>query len=71
VIYSRVHAQNAAAPARNRQTTGALPVVGAARRSPTVERAQFEHAIAILVGKAPADVTIGPGTADTTPPVIA
>jgi len=42
-----------------------------ARRSPTVERAQFEHAIAILVGKAPADVTIGPGTADTTPPVIA
>ena len=36
-----------------------------------VARAQFEHAIAILVGKAPADVTIGPGTADTTPPVIA
>jgi multidrug efflux system membrane fusion protein len=29
VIYSQVHAQNAAAPARNRQTTGALPVVGA------------------------------------------
>jgi len=29
VIYSRVHAQNAAVPARNRQTTGALPVVGA------------------------------------------
>jgi len=29
VVYSRVHAQNAPTPSRNRQTTGALPVVGA------------------------------------------
>jgi NodT family efflux transporter outer membrane factor (OMF) lipoprotein len=35
-----------------------------------VERAQFEHAIAILVGKAPADVTIARVTTGTTPPVI-
>jgi NodT family efflux transporter outer membrane factor (OMF) lipoprotein len=35
-----------------------------------VARAQFEHAIAILVGKAPADLTIPPATLDVSPPAI-
>jgi len=35
-----------------------------------VERAQFEHAIAILVGKAPADVTIPPAGSQEAPPAI-
>ena len=35
-----------------------------------VARAQFEHAIAILVGKAPADLTIPPATIDVPPPAI-
>jgi NodT family efflux transporter outer membrane factor (OMF) lipoprotein len=35
-----------------------------------VARAQFEHAIAILVGKAPADLTISPAKMDAPPPAI-
>lgn len=35
-----------------------------------VARAQFEHAIAILVGEAPADLTIPPATIDVPPPAI-
>jgi NodT family efflux transporter outer membrane factor (OMF) lipoprotein len=35
-----------------------------------VARAQFEHAIAILMGKAPADLTIAPDPMGGTPPVI-
>jgi NodT family efflux transporter outer membrane factor (OMF) lipoprotein len=35
-----------------------------------VARAQFEHAIAILVGKAPADLTIPSATIDVSPPAI-
>ena len=35
-----------------------------------VARAQFEHAIAILVGKAPADLSIPPATIDMPPPAI-
>jgi NodT family efflux transporter outer membrane factor (OMF) lipoprotein len=35
-----------------------------------IARAQFEHAIAILVGKAPADLTIPPATIDGPPPAI-
>ena len=35
-----------------------------------IARAQFEHAIAILVGKAPADLTIPPATIDVPPPAI-
>ena len=35
-----------------------------------VARAQYEHAIAILVGKAPAEVTIPPQTIKTQPPVV-
>ena len=35
-----------------------------------VERAAFEHAIAILVGKAPADLTIPPATLNTLPPSV-
>ena len=35
-----------------------------------VERAAFEHAIAILIGKAPADLTIPPVTLNTLPPPV-
>ena len=35
-----------------------------------VERAAFEHAIAILIGKAPADLTIPPVTLNTLPPSV-
>jgi NodT family efflux transporter outer membrane factor (OMF) lipoprotein len=35
-----------------------------------VERAAFEHAIAILIGKAPADLTIAPVTLSTLPPPV-
>ena len=35
-----------------------------------VARAQFEHAIAILVGKAPADLTIPPAAIDVPPPAV-
>jgi NodT family efflux transporter outer membrane factor (OMF) lipoprotein len=35
-----------------------------------VERAAFEHAIAILIGKAPADLTIPPAMLDTHPPSV-
>jgi NodT family efflux transporter outer membrane factor (OMF) lipoprotein len=35
-----------------------------------VERAAFEHAIAILIGKAPADLTIAPVTLKTLPPSV-
>ena len=35
-----------------------------------VERAAFEHAIAILIGKAPADLTIPPVTLSTLPPPV-
>ncbi len=35
-----------------------------------VARAQYEHAIAILVGKAPAELTIPPQTIKTQPPVV-
>ncbi len=35
-----------------------------------VQRAAFEHAIAILVGKAPAELTIPPKTLDTPPPSV-
>ena len=35
-----------------------------------VARSQFEHAIAILVGKAPADMTIPPASVDGPPPAI-
>jgi NodT family efflux transporter outer membrane factor (OMF) lipoprotein len=35
-----------------------------------VERAAFEHAIAILIGKAPADLTIPPVMLDTLPPPV-
>jgi len=35
-----------------------------------VERAAFEHAIAILIGKAPADLTIPPVTLNTSPPPV-
>jgi NodT family efflux transporter outer membrane factor (OMF) lipoprotein len=35
-----------------------------------VARAQFEHAIAMLVGKAPADLTIPPAPIDVPPPAI-
>ena len=34
------------------------------------QRAQFEHAIAILIGKAPAEVTIPPSTLTTPPPPV-
>jgi len=36
----------------------------------TVARAQFEHAIAILIGKPPAELTIPPAPLDIQPPVI-
>src|SRR6267154_624682 len=36
----------------------------------TVARAQFEHAIAILIGKPPAELTIPPAPLDLQPPVI-
>jgi NodT family efflux transporter outer membrane factor (OMF) lipoprotein len=36
----------------------------------TVARAQFEHAIAILIGKPPAELTIPPAPHDLQPPVI-
>jgi NodT family efflux transporter outer membrane factor (OMF) lipoprotein len=35
-----------------------------------VQRAQFEHAIALLVGKLPAEITIPPEPLSTSPPVI-
>jgi NodT family efflux transporter outer membrane factor (OMF) lipoprotein len=35
-----------------------------------VERAAFEHGIAILIGKAPAELTIPPGTLTTSPPPV-
>jgi len=35
-----------------------------------VQRAQFEHAIAILVGKAPAELTVPPAYLDTLPPPV-
>ena len=35
-----------------------------------VQRAAFEHAIAILIGKAPADLTIPPVTLNTSPPPV-
>jgi NodT family efflux transporter outer membrane factor (OMF) lipoprotein len=35
-----------------------------------VERAALEHAIAILIGKAPADLTIPPATLETPPPPV-
>jgi NodT family efflux transporter outer membrane factor (OMF) lipoprotein len=35
-----------------------------------VQRAAFEHAIAILIGKAPADLTIPPATLSTAPPPV-
>src|SRR6185436_8638103 len=35
-----------------------------------VARAQFEHAIAILIGKAPADLIISPATMEVPPPAI-
>jgi NodT family efflux transporter outer membrane factor (OMF) lipoprotein len=35
-----------------------------------VQRAQFEHAIAVLMGKAPSDVTIPPSPLDLTPPPV-
>jgi len=35
-----------------------------------VQRAAFEHAIAILIGKAPADLTIPPATLNMTPPPV-
>ena len=35
-----------------------------------VERAAFEHAIAILIGKAPAELTIPPATLNTSPPPV-
>jgi NodT family efflux transporter outer membrane factor (OMF) lipoprotein len=35
-----------------------------------VGRAQFEHAIAILIGKAPADLTIAPESIDLAPPAV-
>jgi hypothetical protein len=35
-----------------------------------VQRAAFEHAIAILIGKAPAELTIPPATLNTPPPPV-
>jgi NodT family efflux transporter outer membrane factor (OMF) lipoprotein len=35
-----------------------------------VQRAAFEHAIAILIGKAPAELTISPATLSTSPPPV-
>ncbi len=35
-----------------------------------IQRAQYEHAIAILIGKAPADLTIAPDARPVVPPII-
>jgi NodT family efflux transporter outer membrane factor (OMF) lipoprotein len=47
-----------------------LRAVQAQRENVRITRAQYEHAMAMLLGKAPADFTLAPTTAELVPPVI-
>ncbi|MDR3556346.1 MAG: efflux transporter outer membrane subunit [Syntrophobacteraceae bacterium] len=64
------YATGVASPADVLQAKTQLKTAQAQEIDTGVQRAQFEHAIALLMGKAPSDVTIPPSPLDLTPPAV-
>src|SRR5436305_4532202 len=69
-ITSNRHDQGVASGADVAESQTQLETARAAAIDLGVARSELEHAIAILTGRAPADVTIAPGPVRSTPPAV-